>query len=117
MSTERSITPEPTLDVLISPFRLTADHGLLRSAETFGLSDRHGHKARSLPRHQPWCARGRLYQPADFDAEGFAAASVTAVSGVAGGVPPRLRYTTRLIDAVFDRPFGFGRSTGRRVSS
>jgi hypothetical protein len=29
------------------------------------------------------------------------------VAGVAGGLPPRPRYTTRLVEAVFDRPFGF----------
>jgi hypothetical protein len=110
VSTERSLTPEPTLAVRTSAFRLAADHDLLRRAKTFGLSaatdTRHG--------HFPGIGPGALaVDSADqsalavFDAGGFESASVTAVAGMPGGAPPRPRYTTRLVEAVFDRPFGF----------
>jgi hypothetical protein len=110
VSTERSLTPEPTLAVLTSPFGLTADHDLLRRPETFGLlaatDTAHGHFPGIGP--EPLAVDSANQSAvAVFDAKGFESASVTAVSGVAGGLPPRPRYTTRLVEAVFDRPFGF----------
>jgi hypothetical protein len=43
---------------------------------------------------------------ARFFARGFEAAAVTAF-GAAGGAMPRLSWTTTVVEAVYDRPFGF----------
>jgi serine protease inhibitor len=44
---------------------------------------------------------------ARFGARGFEAAAVTAFGVAGAGTPPPLRYLTTVVDAVFDRPFGF----------
>ncbi|MET7861054.1 serpin family protein [Streptomyces sp. NPDC005318] len=108
--TVRSVTPEPTLAALTSPFSLTADHDLLKQAEVFGLSSatdrRHGHFPAISD--NPLAVRSaRQAAVAVFDAEGFEAASVTAFGLMLGGIPPSPRYLTKRIDATFDRPFGF----------
>ncbi|MGW7366615.1 serpin family protein [Streptomyces sp. NPDC054841] len=105
-----SSAPEPKLSVRTSPFRLTADHDLLRRPAPFGLStamdDRHGHFP-GISAEPLAVGSARQSALAVFDAEGFEAASVTAIAAVAGGMPPPPRYLTKRIDAEFDRPFGF----------
>ncbi|MGW2557719.1 proteinase inhibitor I4 serpin [Streptomyces sp. NPDC001514] len=108
--TVRTRTPEPTLSVRTSPFRLTADHDLLKQPAVFGLStamdDRYGHFPGISPK--PLAIRSaRQSAMAVFDAEGFEAASATTLGAVAGGMPPPPRYLSRCIYAEFDRPFGF----------
>ena len=44
---------------------------------------------------------------AKFGALGFEAAAVTAFGMAAAGLPPERRHVTTVIDAAFDRPFGF----------
>ncbi|WP_338686229.1 serpin family protein [Streptomyces acidiscabies] len=105
-----SAEPNPAeLDVLTAPFALTARHDLLSSPELFGLKaaqDRsHGHfpgvSGRPLA-----VSSAEQSAVARFGAEGFEAAAVTLVAAAAAGVP-RFRWTTRTVEARFDRPFGF----------
>ncbi|MFJ9850389.1 serpin family protein [Streptomyces sp. NPDC101150] len=117
VSTERSRTPEPVLDVCTVPFRVEAEHDLLARPALFGLSTASDTSRGHFPGIGPKpLAIGSAGQAAlaVFDAEGFESASVTAFAAVATGMPPRPRYTVRRIEAVFDRPFGF--LTVHRVS-
>lgn len=109
VSTERSSTPEPELDVVTVPFRVEAHHDLLEQAALFGLSTAMDTSRGHFPEISPEpLAIGTAGQSglAVFDDTGFESASVTAVAAVAGGVP-RSRYTVRRVQASFDRPFGF----------
>ena len=45
---------------------------------------------------------------ATFSAEGFVAASLTAVGMLAGSARPMDTYRVRKVEVVFERPFGFG---------
>ncbi|MEU3304479.1 serpin family protein [Streptomyces sp. NPDC006678] len=110
VGTVRSRTPDPTLAVLTSPFRLSADHDLLHRPALFGLSTAmdgsHGHFPR-MSAAPLAVASARQSATAVFDAEGFEAASVTAIGAMVGGLGPPPRHTTKYIEAEFDRPFGF----------
>ncbi|WP_425424209.1 proteinase inhibitor I4 serpin [Streptomyces chattanoogensis] len=110
VSTERSRTPEPVLDVRTVPFRLEADHDLLERPALFGLSAAMDRSRGHFPEVSPEplaIGSARQASLSVFDAEGFESASVTAFGALAAGVPPPPRYTVRRIEAVFDRPFGF----------
>ncbi|MEU9111023.1 serpin family protein [Streptomyces sp. NPDC048483] len=110
VSTERSCTPEPLLDVRTVPFRIEADHDLLARPALFGLSTATDRSRGHFPGIGPKpLAIGSARQAAlaVFDAEGFESASVTAFGAVGAGMPPPPRHTVRRIEAVFDRPFGF----------
>ncbi|MGJ5753595.1 serpin (serine protease inhibitor) [Streptomyces puniciscabiei] len=100
----------PVLDVLTAAYEVRADHDLLQRPALFGLSTardtRQGHfpGISGFPLAVGSAAQSAL---ARFGALGFRAAAVTMFDLVAGGAMPRLRYVTRRVDAVFDRPFGF----------
>jgi hypothetical protein len=108
---ERSMTPDPpTLDVMTAAFEVSAHHDLLARHELFGLTTarnaNYGHfpgiSASALA-----IASARQSATAEFGAEGFRAAAVTAVVSAPGSAPPRLRWITTSLKARFDRPFGF----------
>ncbi|MFD9035703.1 serpin family protein [Streptomyces sp. NPDC059567] len=106
----RSYDRAPTLRVTTSPFSLTADHDLLKSAELFGLTSatdrRHGHFP-GISEFPLAIADARQSAVARFDAKGFEAASVSAMGACAGGAAAPPPYLVRRIDVDFDRPFGF----------
>jgi serine protease inhibitor len=108
---ERSRTPDPpTLHVTTAAFGVAADHDLLARHELFGLTAArdadHGHfpGISAFP-----LAVGSAQQSAtaEFGAEGFRAAAVTAFAMAAAGGAPQLRWITTTLKARFDRPFGF----------
>ncbi|MEV5430117.1 serpin family protein [Streptomyces sp. NPDC052701] len=108
---ERSTTPDPpTLDVTTVAYGIAADHDLLERHELFGLT-----AARlEVPGHFPGVSAfplcvgsARQSAVARFGARGFEAAAVTALGMAGAGAPPPLRYLTTVVEAVFDRPFGF----------
>ncbi|MFE5485865.1 serpin family protein [Streptomyces sp. NPDC056527] len=107
----RSYDRAPTLCVTTSPFSLTADHDLLKSPEVFGLTSATDRRRGHFPGISAFplaIAEARQSGMARFDAEGFEAASVSAMGAVAGGAaPPPPPYVVRRIDVDFDRPFGF----------
>ncbi|MDX3246886.1 serpin family protein [Streptomyces sp. ME18-1-4] len=108
---ERSRTPDPpTLHVTTAAFGVAADHDLLARHELFGLTAArdadHGH----FPGISAFAlAVGSAQQSAtaEFGAEGFRAAAVTAFAMAAAGGAPQLRWITTTLKARFDRPFGF----------
>ncbi|MEV4680709.1 serpin family protein [Streptomyces kurssanovii] len=110
VSTVRRRTPRPVLEVLTVAFRVAAEHDLLAEPALFGLSTAsdtsHGHFPGISPEPLAVGSAGQG-AVAVFDAEGFESATVTAVSVMAGGMPPAPRYTVRHVEAVIDRPFGF----------
>ncbi|WP_225098598.1 serpin family protein [Streptomyces sp. CoH27] len=106
-----ALAPEPvSLDVRTVAYEVRADHDLLSLAPLFGLATAsdpaHGHfpGISDVP-----LAVGQARQSAlaQFGALGFRAAAVTAVAEVYGSAPPQYRYESRVVRAVFDRPFGF----------
>ncbi|MEU9863333.1 serpin family protein [Streptomyces sp. NPDC047971] len=106
----RSYGRAPELTVTTSPFSLTAEHDLLRSAELFGLGsatdDRHGHFP-GISDAPLAISEARQSALARFDAKGFEAASVSVMGAVAGGAALPPPYRVRRVDVRFDRPFGF----------
>lgn len=106
----RSYDRAPTLYVTTSPFSLTAEHDLLKSPELFGLASatdrRHGHFP-GIGDFPLAISAARQSAMARFDAEGFEAASVSAMGAVAAGIAPPPPYLVRRVDVVLDRPFGF----------
>ncbi|MFJ3104062.1 proteinase inhibitor I4 serpin [Streptomyces sp. NPDC086835] len=110
VSTVRSRTPRPVLEVLTVAFRVAANHDLLEEPALFGLSTASDTSRGHFPGISPDpLAVGSAGQGAVavFDAKGFESATVTAISVMAGGMPPPPRYTVRHVEAVIDRPFGF----------
>lgn len=108
--TQRRQTPEPELQVLTVPFRVEARHDLLRRPAPFGLSTASDPSRGHFPGIGPEpLAVGTAGHTAlaVFDAEGFEAASVTALGAVAGGAPRPPRYSVRVVEVTFDRPFAF----------
>ncbi|MFI8229391.1 serpin family protein [Streptomyces sp. NPDC085900] len=108
---ERSSRPvPPSLDVETVAFGVTAEHDLLAWPEVFGL----GTAMQEHPSgHFPGISADPLFvgsarqsAMARFFARGFEAAAVTAF-GMPGGAMSRLRWTTTVVEAVYDRPFGF----------
>ncbi|MGW1776133.1 serpin family protein [Streptomyces sp. NPDC002104] len=106
----RSDRPEHRLDIRTVAFEVQADHDLLDPAGLFGL-----HSASDTRRgHFPGISgeplavgAARQSALARFHAEGFEAASVTAIGFAAGCAMPRLRYRVRRAEVAFRRPFGF----------
>ncbi|ALV33793.1 serpin family protein [Streptomyces sp. CdTB01] len=108
---ERSTTPDPpSLDVETVAFELTAEHELLARPEVFGLAtaaqDGRPGPFPGVSADPLYVASARQSAMARFHARGFEAAAVTAF-GMPGGAMPRLRWTTTVVEAVYDRPFGF----------
>ncbi|MFF4057325.1 serpin family protein [Streptomyces sp. NPDC001668] len=103
---------QPTLEVTTAAFEVRAHHDLLDLHGLFGLTAardvRQGHfpgvSAAPLA-----VGSARQSALARFDALGFEAAAVTAVAAAPGGAPggPTPRYTSTVVSAAFDRPFGF----------
>ncbi|MER8009009.1 serpin family protein [Streptomyces sp. NPDC094149] len=100
----------PSLDVRTVAFGVTAEHDLLARPELFGLGA-------AMLDHTPgpfpgisgdplFVGSARQSAMARFFAHGFEAAAVTAF-GMPGGAMPRLRWATTVVEAVYDRPFGF----------
>ncbi|QZZ29989.1 serpin family protein [Streptomyces sp. ST1015] len=97
------------LRVLTAPFALAARHDLLDRAELFGLKAARDRSRGHFPgvSDRPLAVSSAEQSAvARFGAEGFEAAAVTLVAAAAGGVP-EFRWTTRTVEARFDRPFGF----------
>jgi serine protease inhibitor len=100
----------PRLDVTTVAYDMTASHDLLELHRLFGLTT-----ARDASRgHFPGIsgfplAIGSAEQAtmAKFGALGFEAAAVTAFGMVGAGAPPERRHVATVINAAFDRPFGF----------
>ncbi|MEY9927476.1 hypothetical protein ABH926_002110 [Catenulispora sp. GP43] len=96
--------------VLTPRFRVGADHDLLDRPEVFGLATvtdtGRGHFPAISP--EPLAvSQARQSAAAMFTADGFEAASVTAVLVTAGGRPPVPARTVKQVRVEFDRPFGF----------
>ncbi|MFF1302698.1 serpin family protein [Streptomyces sp. NPDC058307] len=101
---------QPTLEVTTAAFEVRAHHDLLDLHGLFGLTAARDARLGHFPgvSASP-LAVGSARQSvlARFDALGFEAAAVTAVAAVPGGPPPTPRYTSTVVTATFDRPFGF----------
>ncbi|MET8974624.1 serpin family protein [Streptomyces sp. NPDC004539] len=99
----------PELSLATAAFELTARHDLLKQAELFGL----GAARDTSYGHFPGVSDSPLAVSsaeqsvvARFHARGFEAEVVTLVAAAAGGLP-EYRWTTKVVEARFDRPFGF----------
>ncbi|MET7734654.1 serpin family protein [Streptomyces sp. NPDC005402] len=101
---------QPTLELTTAAFEARAHHDLLDLHGLFGLTAardaRQGHFP-GLSSSPLAVGSARQSVLARFDALGFEAAAVTAVAAAPGGVPPTRRYTSTVVTAAFDRPFGF----------
>ncbi|KUO21798.1 serpin family protein [Streptomyces dysideae] len=100
----------PSLDVRTVAYDVTADHDLLHRHALFGLTTArntaYGHFPGVSAAPLAVAAAGQSAL-ARFHELGFEAAAVTAVAATRGGAPPARRYLTTVVQAVFDRPFGF----------
>ncbi|MFK0158835.1 serpin family protein [Streptomyces sp. NPDC090493] len=107
----RCETPQPPrLDVTTAAYAVTADHDLLALHRLFGLTTATDLRRGHFPGISAFpLAVGSAEQTtmAKFGALGFEAATVTAFGMAAAGLPPERRHVTTVIDASFDRPFGF----------
>ncbi|GAA3742807.1 serpin family protein [Streptomyces tremellae] len=109
--------PGPVLRLDVPAFRLTAHHDLLRHAEVFGLASASDASRGHFPGISPApLAVGSAAQAAraEFGAEGFEAAAVTAF-GMRAGAASAARTRVPRVIATLDRPFGFAavqRATG-----
>jgi serine protease inhibitor len=102
---------QPTLEVTTAAFEVRAHHDLLDLHALFGLTAardaRQGHFP-GISASPLAVGSARQSVLARFDALGFEAAAVTAVAAAPGGAaPPPPRYTSTVVTAAFDRPFGF----------
>ncbi|WP_329597453.1 serpin family protein [Streptomyces pseudovenezuelae] len=101
---------QPTLEVTTAAFEMRAQHDLLDLHELFGLTaardGRQGHFP-GISASPLAVGSARQSVLARFDALGFEAAAVTAVAAVGGAPAPPRRYTSTVVTAAFDRPFGF----------
>ncbi|WUD79090.1 hypothetical protein OG937_02295 [Streptomyces sp. NBC_00510] len=97
----------PYLSVTTVPFEVTAHHDLLDHAGLFGLTtatdDSRGHFPGISGEPLAVGAAGQTVTAA-FSALGYRSASVTALSGLAAGIPPS---TTKCVDIEFTGPIGF----------
>lgn len=104
-------TPQqPTLEVTTAAFEVRAHHDLLDLHGLFGLTTARDARQGHFPGISPAplsVGAARQSVLARFDARGFEAAAVTAVAAAPGGAPPAPRYTSTVVTAAFDRPFGF----------
>ncbi|MGW3204504.1 serpin family protein [Streptomyces sp. NPDC001135] len=100
----------PVLDVRTVVYEVRADHDLLALSDLFGLTSaadtRFGHFP-GVSASPLAVGEARQSAVAQFGALGFRAAAATAVAEVYGGAPPRYRYESTVVRAVYDRPFGF----------
>lgn len=103
---------QPTLEVTTAAFEVRAHHDLLELHGLFGLTAardaRQGHfPGISVSPLTVGSARQSVL--ARFDALGFEAAAVSAVAAAPGAAPggAPLGYTSTVVTAAFDRPFGF----------
>jgi Serpin (serine protease inhibitor) len=106
-----AVEPGPvTLDVRTVAYEVRADHDLLALPHLFGLTaatdTRVGHFP-GVSTHPLALGEARQSAVAQFGALGFRAAAVTAVAETYGSAPPRYRYESTVVRAVYDRPFGF----------
>ena len=96
--------------ILAPRFRVDGDHDLLKHPEVFGLDTvadtRRGHfpAISSKPLAVSEAKQGATAQ---FTADGFEAAAVTAIAMVAGGMAPVPPRRVKQIRVELDRPFGF----------
>ncbi|MFI8825895.1 serpin family protein [Streptomyces sp. NPDC053431] len=99
---------DPLLTVSTPAFSLAAEHDLLAHRAVFGLTSASDTGRGHFPgvAEEPLAiGQARQSATARFDAEGFAAASVTGFAAAAG-CPP-VRYRVRRVGLTVDRPFGF----------
>ncbi|MFF4487237.1 serpin family protein [Streptomyces sp. NPDC001544] len=106
-----TVSPEPTtLDVTTVAFEVRTEHDLLARHRLFGLTTaqdtRYGHFPGVSADPLAIGAAGQS-TVAQFTAQGFRAASVTALMPVAGSGPPQFRHESTVLRAVLDRPFAF----------
>lgn len=106
------VVDRPTLEVQTVPFALEAEHNLLDDPSVFGLQTATDTSRGHFPKMSPTplaVNQAKQAAIAEFSAEGFQAAAVTAM-GLAAGValhPPEPEAESLRIRARFDRPFGF----------
>jgi serine protease inhibitor len=105
-----AVPQQPTLELTTVAFEVRAHHDLLDLHGLFGLTAardaRQGHFP-GISASPLAVGSARQSVLASFDALGFEAAAVTAVAAAPGGAPPPPRYTSTVVTAAFDRPFGF----------
>jgi hypothetical protein len=102
--------PDDRLVILTPRFSVNADHDLLKRPEVFGLAavtktDR-GHFPALSPKPLA-ISQARQSAMAEFTAEGFEAAAVTAMAAVGAGMRPVPPRRVKEIRVELDRPFGF----------
>ena len=91
-------------------FQIAEHHDLLKHSDLFGLRALTDPYVSHLPLLSPVelsISQGAQDVLARFFAEGFEAAAVTAFSAIPTSGVPRERYEVTVVDADFDRPFGF----------
>jgi hypothetical protein len=108
---EEATWPTPELRLMLPAFKVTGEHDLLGLPDVFGLAS-----VRDSSRgHFPGIStaplaigQARQNALARFDAEGFEAASVTAVGALAGAAAPfGDPHQAKRVSVTFDPPFGF----------
>jgi serine protease inhibitor len=106
----QSSRKDDILHVELPSFAITANHDLLKHVDLFGLRLVTDRITSHLPLLSPaplFVSKGAQDVVARFFAEGFEAAAVTAFELAVTGMPPEARYEIKLVEATFDRPFGF----------
>jgi len=104
---ERSFESDSRLVVALPPFEIRCSHDLLADARLFGLetaldrTEGHFPGLSTFPLAVESASQSVM---AAFSDSGFRAAAVSAVMGVAAGLP---QETALVVHASFDRPFGF----------
>ncbi|WP_432972489.1 serpin family protein [Dactylosporangium sp. CA-233914] len=101
---------QPELHVHTVRFRVTGSHDLLEHAEIFGLAGATDASRGHFPGISPMpmaISQARQDAVAEFTAEGFKAAAVTAFATLAGAYFQQVTYRKRIAIVDFDRPFGF----------
>jgi hypothetical protein len=104
--------PEPPyLAVQTVGFEVTAEHDLLGHGDLFGLTTASDARRGHFPGISDWplaVEQARQRARATFTATGFEVAAVTSIGWLLGAaLSPPPRYTVRVIQLAFDRPFGF----------
>lgn len=105
-----SVRPGDVLAVHTAAFRIESEHDLLEHRDVFGLLSVTDAERGRFPGMSPVpLAVGQAKQNAlaEFTAQGFKAAAVTAVGMVAGAAMPATRYQVRNVRVGFERPFAY----------